>query len=121
MITLHAASPVPPSEQIRSQIAGQIRDGRLSAGQRLPPIRQIAGDLRVAAGTVAKAYAELEAAGLIESSRARGSRVRPGNSANHALRLAAQRLVEEARASGVSEDETIELVRSTWGRTSHSQ
>ncbi|ETJ06228.1 MAG: putative transcriptional regulator, partial [Actinomyces urogenitalis DORA_12] len=45
-------SPTPPFEQVRSQIASLIVDGALEEGQRLPPVRQLAGDLRLAPGTV---------------------------------------------------------------------
>ena len=57
-ISLDAASPVPPFEQIRSRVAELIVSGALTGGQRLPAVRQLAGDLRVAPGTVARAYKE---------------------------------------------------------------
>lgn len=60
-------SPVPPYEQLREQIAGLIATGLLQAGQRLPPVRQLAADLGLAGGTVARAYRELEQAGLVEA------------------------------------------------------
>lgn len=118
MIVIDTASPTPPSEQIRAQLAGFIRDGQLPEGQRLPSIRQVASDLRVAPGTVAKAYAELESAGLIESNRARGSRVRPQQKASPDLLDAAAELVTRARSAGLSQAAAVELVRSAWNRTS---
>jgi DNA-binding transcriptional regulator YhcF (GntR family) len=69
------ASAVPPYEQVRAQLAGFIGTGTLPPGTRLPAIRQLAGDLGVAAGTVARAYRELENAGLIESHGRHGTRV----------------------------------------------
>ncbi|WP_172121125.1 GntR family transcriptional regulator [Actinomyces faecalis] len=71
-------SPTPPFEQVRSQIASLIVDGALTEGQRLPPVRQLAGDLRLAPGTVARAYKELEAAGMVVTRRAAGTRVALG-------------------------------------------
>lgn len=114
MITIDAVGPIPPSEQIRTQLAGLIRSGELAAGTRLPSIRQIAADLRVAPGTVAKAYAELDAAGLIESNRALGSRVRPQQAVPAAARGAAQGFIAAALKAGLAEDEAVELVRSLW-------
>lgn len=69
------ASPVPPYEQIRSQIAAMIAVGALSNGHRLPTIRQLAADLDLAGGTVARAYRELEQAGLIASRGRHGTTV----------------------------------------------
>jgi GntR family transcriptional regulator len=65
----------PPYEQLRLQVAAAIRGGVLTPGQQLPPIRQLAADLELAPGTVARAYRELEAAGLVASRGRRGTRV----------------------------------------------
>lgn len=58
-------SPVPPYEQVRSQVVAQVDAGQLRPGDRLPPVRRLAGDLGLASGTVARAYRELEAAGVV--------------------------------------------------------
>jgi DNA-binding transcriptional regulator YhcF (GntR family) len=96
VIEVDAASPVPPYEQVRAQVAALIESGELIEGARLPAIRQLAGDLGLAPGTVARAYRELEAAGLVVS------RVRHGTTvAARARPTAAQsraRLAEAARA-----------------------
>jgi GntR family transcriptional regulator len=67
MLRVDASSAVPPYEQIRSQIATMVATGVLPAGRRLPTIRQLAADLGLAGGTVARAYRELEQGGLIGS------------------------------------------------------
>ncbi|GAB4048980.1 GntR family transcriptional regulator [Catellatospora paridis] len=72
---LDPRSAVPPFEQVRGQIAELIAAGVLPAGDRLPSVRQLAGDLDLAAGTVARAYQELEAAGLVVTRRGGGTRV----------------------------------------------
>ncbi len=59
--------------RLADAIAKDIRDGLLEAGDRLPPHRLLARDLRIAVGTVSKAYAEAEARGLISGSVGRGS------------------------------------------------
>ncbi|WP_030252261.1 GntR family transcriptional regulator [Streptomyces violens] len=56
-----------PYEQVRTQIAEQARSGRLPAGFRLPTVRGLAGELGLAANTVAKAYRALESDGVIET------------------------------------------------------
>ena len=76
-VSLDTASPVPPFEQIRSRVAELIVSGTLAGGERLPAVRQLAGDLRVAPGTVARAYKELETAGLLVTRRGAGTRVAP--------------------------------------------
>jgi DNA-binding transcriptional regulator YhcF (GntR family) len=68
-------SHVPPYEQVRSQVATMIASGQLPVGHRLAPIRQLAADLRLAPGTVARAYRALEDSGLVVSSGRRGTRV----------------------------------------------
>jgi GntR family transcriptional regulator len=60
-------------EQIVAQIQEAIATGQLHPGQRLPPIRQLADQLEVAPGTVARAYAQLESAGTVTTDRARGT------------------------------------------------
>jgi GntR family transcriptional regulator len=67
--------PTPPYEQVRRQLADLIAVGRLAPGDRVPPLRQLAGDLGLAVGTVARAYRELEGAGLLETRRGGGTRV----------------------------------------------
>jgi GntR family transcriptional regulator len=60
IISVDGESPVPPYEQIRGQIVTMSTSGVLPADTRLPSIRQLAADLAVAPGTVARAYRELE-------------------------------------------------------------
>lgn len=112
MITVDPAGAIAPFEQVRSQIADGIRSGDLVEGARLPSIRQLATDLRVAAGTVAKAYTALEAEGLIESSRARGTRVRGGNAHGARVRDAAAAFLDAAE--GLTLDEALGAVRTAW-------
>ena len=73
IITVDSTSAVPPYEQIRQQIRLMIAHGTLTSGQRLPTIAQLANDLGLATGTVARAYRELEADGLVRSARRTGT------------------------------------------------
>jgi DNA-binding transcriptional regulator YhcF (GntR family) len=74
-LIVDTADPTPPYEQLRRQLAELIRSAVLEPGNRLPPLRQLAADLGLAVGTVARAYRELESAGLISSRRGGGTRV----------------------------------------------
>ncbi|MEW2555184.1 GntR family transcriptional regulator [Streptomyces zhihengii] len=74
-INVNHASPVPPYEQLRAQLADLISVGRLGQGARLPSVRQLASDLGLANNTVVRAYRELEVAGLVRSRRGSGTQV----------------------------------------------
>lgn len=76
MITLDPRSATPPFEQLRVQIAEQVRGGVLAAGERLPTVRRLAEDLGIAPNTVARAYRELEADGFVETRGRNGTVVR---------------------------------------------
>jgi len=65
----------PPYAQIRRQIAQQVADGVLVPGTRLPAVRRLAGDLGLAPNTVARAYRELEAAGVVRTAGRNGTLV----------------------------------------------
>jgi GntR family transcriptional regulator len=67
-----------PFQQIMDQLRRLIEHGELRAGDALPTVRQLAGDLGVAPNTVARAYAELQEEGLITSDGRRGTRVASG-------------------------------------------
>jgi GntR family transcriptional regulator len=67
ILEVDTTSATPPYEQIREQVATMAATGVLPPGTRIPTIRQLAADLGVANGTVARAYRELETDGVIES------------------------------------------------------
>jgi DNA-binding transcriptional regulator YhcF (GntR family) len=75
VISVDDSDPVPVFEQVRAQIAAQIVTGVLRIDQRLPTVRQLARDLRIAPGTVARAYQLLENEGLVTTGRRAGTRV----------------------------------------------
>ena len=105
-------SPIPPYEQVRGQLAAMIGDDRLPVGTRLPTVRQLAGDLGLAANTVARAYRELEGAGLIETRGRHGTFVAPGrNDALDRLQRAAASYAEESVRLGVEPRTALALVR----------
>ena len=114
MISISDADARPPYEQIREQLTDQIRSGELARGHRLPSVRQLATDLGIAAGTVARAYTELEADGMLESSRAIGTRVRAVEELSPAAREAARAYVRSLAGNQISLDDAIRAVRVEW-------
>lgn len=75
IVTVDASSPVPPYEQLRAAIARLVATGELAVGSRLPTVRQLAADLGIAPGTVARAYRELEAEGILVTQGRHGTHV----------------------------------------------
>jgi GntR family transcriptional regulator len=109
-------SDVPPFEQLRSQIAGQAAGGELPAGTRLPTVRQLAADLGLAANTVARAYRELEADGVLATHGRRGtfvSSVVLDGRPEPVSELAAS-YVRSARQRGLTLPEALGLVERAW-------
>ena len=103
---------VAPFEQIRAQLANLIESGGLAEGERLPTVRSLAADLGVAVNTVARAYRELEAEGLVVTASRAGTVVAPGAQRDDvALRRAAAAFAERAALSRVTEEEALEVVR----------
>lgn len=115
-LTVDLHDDTPPYEQLRAQIATAIESGTLAPGERLPAVRQLAGDLGLAAGTVARSYRALESAGLIRTRRGAGTTVMPGahqlTDSEKARRLAqlASDYVEAARLLGATDADTTEAV-----------
>jgi GntR family transcriptional regulator len=66
--------------QLVEQVRVAAAAGALQPGDALPSIRPLAEDLRINRNTVAKAYAELENQGVIETIAGKGCFVRPGSS-----------------------------------------
>lgn len=112
ILTVDPASAVPPYEQIRSQVEALVATGRLVPGDRLPSIRQLAHDLRLANGTVARAYAELEQAGLVSSRRRTGTVVatapaQPDAERRWRLADAAEQFARTAALLGATPEESL--------------
>lgn len=111
-IEVDLTSSVPPYEQIRLQVLAHVAAGRLGPGDRLPTIRALAADLGVAGGTVARAFRELEAAGVVATRRRTGTVVAEGAVAvDEPVRREAAHYVAVARSAGLSDDEVLDAVR----------
>ena len=115
-IIISNSSSEPIYEQIVSQIKGQIVCGKLVAGDALPSMRVLAGQLRISIITTKRAYEELEKMGLIESVVGKGCFVKAQNKSaikeqllvetEKYIRLA----VGQAKQAGLSATELCEMV-----------
>lgn len=108
---------VPPYEQLRQWIARSVADCDLVAGTRLPTVRALAEQLGLAVNTVAKAYRELEQAGLVVT-RSRAGTVVAAGEGDAAGRVAASaaEFADVVRATGVSREEALRYVEAALGR-----
>lgn len=132
LVRVESGSAEAPFEQVRRQVAEAVGDGRLRSGAKLPTIRALAGELGLAANTVARAYRELEEAGIVLTRGRLGTVVSPdagstagssgggvgghgGHGAPQAVvRLAAADYARAARAAGVPEADAVSLVRAAY-------
>jgi GntR family transcriptional regulator len=117
-IHISTGNGVPPTYlQIVNQVKYLVAAGRLAPGEELPPIRTLAERLTIAPNTVARAYRELEQAGVVEKRSTSGTFVSDAGSPlarRERLRILTERidaLLAEARQFGFSTDEVVELLR----------
>jgi len=121
IIAVDPDHPLPVYEQVREQVVRMVAAGTLQAGVRLPTIRQLALDLGLAKGTVAKAYELLESDAVIETRGRKGSYVlemQPVTAREQrtGLREAADSLVIVARQLGADEAAAVAALRDAWAR-----
>ena len=112
--SVNPRDPTPLHAQLERTIRAAIASRRLRPGDQLPTVRQLAVDLSVNANTVARVYAELERAGVIETRRGVGSfvngtaaRAHPPREHDRRLRAFTTRMLAEADAAGFTADDLI--------------
>ena len=115
-ISIDATSGVPPYEQLRAQVAAQASSGALPAGTRLPTVRALATGLGLAANTVARAYKELEADGVVVTEGRRGTFVGSEPLADGFDDTVLTAYVAAARRAGLTLPEATGLVERAWSR-----
>lgn len=118
-VVIDPDSGVAPWRQVHDQLLHLARTGVLPVGARLPTIRQLAGDLGLAAGTIARVYRELEAAGVLHTARRQGTVVASVPAAvpaphNDALAEAAAWYAARAAELGVDQDTAVAAVHAAW-------
>ena len=115
-IHISTSDPAPIYSQIVAQIKYLVASGRLKAGDELLPIRVLAEKLLINPNTVARAYRELELAGIVEKRRTAGTYVSDQGSPlarRERLKILAERvdgLLAEARQLNVSKTDLWQLL-----------
>ena len=119
LVSIDARDKTPIYAQLERGLRAAIAAGRLSVGDQLPTVRQLAVDLRINANTVARVYSDLERAGVLETRRGVGSfvsttpaRARPPREHDRRLRAFVTRVLADADAAGFSIEEVIEALTS---------
>jgi len=114
VVAIDPRDKTPIYAQLERGLRAGIATGRLRPGDQLPTVRQMAVDLRVNANTVARVYAELERAGVIETRRGVGSFVsatpaqaRPPREHERRRRAFVTRLLADTAAAGFTLDEIL--------------
>jgi GntR family transcriptional regulator len=116
-IRISTADGVPIYLQIVNQVKQLLSSGRLEAGEEMPPIRVLAGQLLINPNTVARAYLELERAGIVTKRHGSGTFVSDGGSPlarRQRIKILTDRansLLTEAEHLGVELNELIDLLR----------
>jgi len=119
-LQLSQASGVPFYRQLQDQLAALIQSGSLTAESQLPSVRQLASDTLVSLITVRRAYANLEAAGLVERRQGQGTFVKARVCADARAQGRAQgralltEAVGRARQLGLSDTEQRDHLQSLW-------
>src|SRR6478735_1926687 len=118
LISIDPRDATPIYAQLERGLRASIATGRLNPGDQLPTVRQLAVELRVNANTVARVYAELERAGVIETRRGVGSfisatpaQAHPPREHERRLRAFATRVLADADAAGLTLDDVIGALR----------
>ncbi len=119
-LTLHLdpSARTPLYRQLAEQLSASILDGTLAAGSRLPSVREMAIEQRVNPNTVARAYREIDLAGLVNTQAGRGVFVTeavtgdPEKAArSESLAQAVDLLLKVAREHSLNLDQVVALLR----------
>jgi len=117
LIIIDPHDRTPIYAQLERGLRAAIATGRLRPGDQLPTVRQLAVELRINANTVARVYAELERAGVLETRRGVGSFVQatpieahPPRDHQRRLRTFVTRVLAETDRAGFTVDELIEML-----------
>jgi GntR family transcriptional regulator len=120
-IHISTSDGVPIYLQIFNQVKYLVAAGRLAAGDEVPPIRALAAQLLVNPNTVARAYLELERAGVVCKRHGSGTYVSDAGSPlarKERLKILTERadaLLAEARHMDIELDEVLKLLRERQG------
>jgi len=109
-VKIDRSDPIELHEQVAAEIRRAIADGEATAGERLPPARDLAAVLGVNANTVLRALRTLRDERLLEFRRGRGVTV-TGSPERGAVIDRARELVRFARRQGYERRELIQMIK----------
>ena len=114
IVSIDQRDPTPIYAQLERGLRAAIATSRLRPGDQLPTVRQLAVELQVNANTIARVYAELERAGVIETKRGVGSfisatpaQAHPPRQHDRRLRTFVTRVLADAETAGFTVDDVI--------------
>ncbi|MFD0918690.1 GntR family transcriptional regulator [Saccharopolyspora rosea] len=109
---MDTSSPVLLGDQVAASVRAGIAKGLVGPGDSLPPAREVAKALGINVHTVLRGYQQLRDEGVVELRRGRGATI-TGDARSGLVRVRAQarELVDAARHLGLTDEETLELVR----------
>ena len=112
---LDASSGVPPYLQLVHQVRQSLLLGYLREGDRLPTVKELAGDLAINPNTVVKAYRQLEHEGLAGGRPGQGTFITatvtpPPPAASEMLRASLEEWFRSAQEAGLSEEAVTALI-----------
>ncbi|MCI8291459.1 MAG: GntR family transcriptional regulator [Clostridia bacterium] len=115
------SSSIPIYEQIKNAIINQILDGELKEDELLPSIRVLAGDIKISAMTIKKAYDELEKEGYLKSIQGKGTFVAPKNTelakeqAQKDIEKHIEKIVDISNRYGIDKKDVIDMFELIYG------
>ena len=112
---LDGSSGVPPYLQLVHQVRQSLLLGYLREGDRLPTVKEVAGDLAINPNTVVKAYRQLEHEGLAGGRPGQGTFITatlaaPPADTNQALRASLEQWFRDADEAGLSGEAVTALI-----------
>lgn len=120
--SIQTSSDTPIYRQLIDQVHRLAASGRLSPGERLPSVRQVAESLAINPMTVSKAYNQLEQDGLLERRRGIGMVVKEdARSTAELLGPALTSLVDQAKQLRVDRQTLISMIDTQWDQSSKEE
>lgn len=116
-IILNHSSMVPIYEQLMEQIKSEIIQSNLVESEGLPSVRKLAGELRISALTVKKAYDKLEEEGFVTTIHGKGTFVTASDkqlaveARKRAVEEEFDKAIDKAVSVGMNQNEILELVQ----------
>ena len=124
MITINTRDPRPIYLQIKEGLCRLILSGALQTGERLPSVRELAGQLAINPNTIQRAYREMELEGFIYSMTGKGSFVSPIQEVDAGRKVARTEQFREAAQEllrlGIKKEALIAMLEELEQEDSHA-